>query len=255
MAFELTGGSNSVLTSDLGGSVSTGAMAVLFACKQMSDLNAVGALCEFQDSPLTNLHLLGTTGNGTAVTLYANYGGVTDPAEPVDFASEIENWIWWFIRGSGNTLQIWYKPDDIEASWTALNASPVTANALAVATMFLGNNDRGEGLNARFAGIRAWGATKDVVDMDDEIQSPEAVDTNSLVLDKLGQGEDLTAALAAGVGSLVMGAGTVTLEEDLPSTIVFDDPGGGDPGGGDPVSRIWLPRMSGGILTLNGWLA
>lgn len=91
--------------------------------------------------------------------------------------------------------------------------------------------------------IRLWNYPRDLGSLLNERSSEWALSSNGLVLDKRGTGANLSAALAAGTGSMTAG-GTVVLNADLPSTVGF----------APTPSGLIRPAMNAGYSTLSGYL-
>lgn len=197
-------------------SISTGAFALLYARRQVTDLNADSAEVELQGSD--RIAGIASSGNGTDFYGHATVGTTWVGAQTGHVASTVNQWTWRLIIGDGASLKFYSAPDDASTAWTEWPDSPLTQTAFTADLLLLGGNGR-EGAVIDYAGIRLWSSAKTASALVAERGSDTALDSTGLVLDKLGTGADLASSLAAGTGTLTTG-GTVTLNADLPSSIV-----------------------------------
>ena len=200
----------------------TGSFTLLYARRQVTDLNADTGEMEMQGSAPSRIAGIVSAGNGTDFYGHATVGTTWVGAETGDVASIVNQWGWRLIVGNGTSLRFFSAPDNASSSWTEWPDSPLTQTVFAVDDLFLGSNGREAGVHD-FAAIRLWNAAKTPSALVAERASPAAIDSSGLVLDKLGIGENLSASLAAGTGTLTA-QGTITLNADLPSSIVMEAP-------------------------------
>lgn len=199
-------------------SISTGAFALLYARRQVTDLNADSAEVELQGSDPSRIAGIVSSGNGTDFYGHATVGTTWVGAQTGYVASTVNQWTWRLIVGNGTSLRFFSAPDDAATAWTEWPDSPLTQTVFTADLLLLGGNGR-EGTVIDYAGIRLWSAAKTPSALVAERGSDTAIDGTGLVLDKLGTGADLASSLAAGTGTLTTG-GTITLNAELPSSIV-----------------------------------
>lgn len=197
-------------------SISTGAFALLYARRQVTDLNAGSAEVELQGSD--RIAGIVSSGNGTDFYGHATVGTTWVGAQTGYVGSTVNQWTWRLIIGDGTSLKFYSAPDDASTAWTEWPDSPLTQTVFTADLLLLGGNGR-EGAVIDYAGIRLWSSAKTPSALVAERGSDTAIDGTGLVLDKLGTGADLASSLAAGTGTLTAG-GTITLNADLPSSIV-----------------------------------
>lgn len=200
----------------------TGSFTLLYARRQVTDLNADTGEMEMQGSAPSRIAGIVSSGNGTDFYGHATVGTTWVGAETGDVASIVNQWGWRLIVGSGTSLRFFSAPDNASSSWTEWPDSPLTQTVFAVDDLFLGSNGREAGVHD-FAAIRLWNVPKTPSALVAERASPSAIDSSGLVLDKLGIGDNLSASLAAGTGTLTA-QGTISLNADLPASIVLEAP-------------------------------
>lgn len=199
-------------------SISTGAFTLLYARRQVTDLNADSAEVELQGSDPSRIAGIVSSGNGTDFYGHATVGTTWVGAKTGYVGSTVNQWTWRLIIGDGTSLKFYSAPDDASTAWTEWPDSPLTQTVFTADLLLLGGNGR-EGTVIDFAAIRLWSAAKTPSALVAERGSDTALDSTGLVLDKLGTGADLASSLAAGTGTLTAG-GTITLNAELPSSIV-----------------------------------
>lgn len=203
-------------------SISTGAFTLLYARRQVTDLNADSAEVELQGSDPSRIAGIVSSGNGTDFYGHATVGTTWVGAQTGYVASTVNQWTWRLIIGDGTSLKFYSAPDDASTAWTEWPDSPLTQTAFDVDDLFLGGNGR-DGCVIDFGAVRLWSSAKTPANLIAERGSPTALDSSDLEVDKLGIGDSLAASLAAGVGSLTA-SGTITLNAELPSAIVTEAP-------------------------------
>lgn len=237
--FQLDGSSNTFLHTAVASAFGAGAVSVLYAKKQLSDLNRHSS--ELEISAVGNLHNVATYGNGSSIYLGTNWASPQTPASGV-LEGNIGNWEWRFVVGNGTSLQAWTKSG---GSWVAFSGGPLTITASNIVEMMFGGNDHDESMHCLLEGIRVWSAVKSTANMDAEIVSPLAVDTTNLFLSKTAMGAaNLSAALASGTGSMTA-SGNVSIVLDNPNTYSVS---------GNSFAGLILPRMNGTFSNMNGWM-
>lgn len=205
-----------------GPGLSTGSCAIMYARRQVTDLNADTAEVELQGSSPSRIAGIVSSGNGTDFYGHATVGETWVGDKTGYVASTVNQWGWRLIVGNGTSLRFFSAPDNASSAWTEWPDSPLTQTVFAADLLALGGNGR-EGAVIDYAAIRAWNVPKTPANLVAERAAPAAIDETGLVLDKLGIGESLAASLAAGTGTLTT-AGTVTLNAELPSAIVTEAP-------------------------------
>lgn len=242
MAFRTENNVASQLIASLGGAVSTGAFSLLYARRQVADLDAESGECEFQGGPPSRIAGIASQLSGTRYYGHTTIGTTWAAATTGALESTPGTWTWRALLGLGDTMAFAEAPDDMNKGWAIFPFSPLEQTAFAVASLVLGSNGREAGPHD-FAAIRLWDHARDLNVLLAERASGTALYTPGLLLDKLGTGANLSAALAAGTGTMTTG-GTVVLNADLPSTI-----------GSVPTPTVLIrPALNAGYSTLSGYL-
>ena len=200
---------------------STGSFTLIYPRRQITDLDADSGEFEMQGSGPSRIAGIVSTGNGTDFYGHATVGEVWVGAKTGNVASVISQWTWRMIIGNGTSLRFFSAPDNASSAWTEWPDSPLTQTVFDVDDLFLGGNGR-EGTVIDYGLVRLWNVAKTPANMVAERASPTALDSTGLLVDKLGIGENLSASLAAGTGTLTA-QGTITLNADLPSSIVLEE--------------------------------
>lgn len=210
MAFRLTA-IGSYLSSALSG-VGTGAFTVLYARRQ--NVNRQADSCELEAYGGSQATGIVSSGNGMDFRGHANWA-----AASTDYVTaSLDVWSWRLVVGDGSQIRFYHKSDAGGGSWTEFPDSPIAQTAHSIATLIFGDNRRGEPFFGDYAGIRAWSSAKSPASRIAEISSRTPVDTSGLILHKLGAGSSLSAALAAGTGSM-SASGSASLISDMPATL------------------------------------
>lgn len=241
MAFQTQNNTSSYLIAALAGAIETDEFTLLLANRHHQDLNADTSLLEFKMTGETLIAGVASYADGTSWYGYASVSAWADRYTDASPAA-VDDWIWRAILGTSGGLLFFEAADDVDASWIPWQIDPIEQTAFAVANLVFGSNGREAGPHD-FGLIRLWDRPRDLVALLAERRSEWAIDSTGLVLDKLGSGANLGAALAAGVGTLTT-SGTVTLNADLPSII------GTVP---TPSGQI-RPGMNAGYSTLSGYM-
>src|SRR5690606_24178707 len=201
---------------------STGSFTLMYPRRQVQDLNADSAELELQGSNPSRIAGIVSSGNGTDFYGHATVGTTWVGDQTGYVASTVNQWTWRLIIGDGTSLRFYSAPDDASTAWTEWPDSPLTQTVFSVDDLFLGGNGR-EGCVIDFGLVRLWSSAKTPANLIAERGSPTALDSSDLEVDKLGIGDSLSASLAAGTGTLTA-QGTISLNADLPSSIVTVDP-------------------------------
>lgn len=227
----------------------------MYPRRQVQDLNADSAELELQGSNPSRIAGIVSSGNGTDFYGHATVGTTWVGAKTGYVASTVNQWTWRLIIGDGTSLRFYSAPDDASTAWTEWPDSPLTQTAFDVDDLFLGGNGR-EACVIDFGAVRLWSSAKTPANLIAERGSPTALDSSDLVVDKLGIGDSLSASLAAGTGTLTA-QGTISLNADLPSSIVTVDPPSTTPvvvGGAlqvDPIVTVEA-SASGDVVSYSG---
>lgn len=193
----------------------------MYPRRQVTDLSADSAELELQGSNPSRIAGIVSSG-GTDFYGHATVGTTWAGATTGYVASVVNQWTWRLIIGDGTSLKFYSAPDDASTAWTEWPDSPLTQTVFSVDDLFLGGNGR-EGCVIDFGAVRLWSSAKTPANLIAERGSPTALDSSDLEVDKLGIGDSLSASLAAGTGTLTA-QGTISLNADLPSSIVTEDP-------------------------------
>lgn len=227
----------------------------MYPRRQVQDLNADSAELELQGSNPSRIAGIVSSGNGTDFYGHATVDTTWAGATTGYVASTVNQWTWRLIIGDGTSLKFYSAPDDASTAWTEWPDSPLTQTAFDVDDLFLGGNGR-EGCVIDFGMVRLWSSAKTPANLIAERGSPTALDSSDLEVDKLGIGDSLSASLAAGTGTLTA-QGTISLNADLPSSIVTEDPPSTTPvvvGGAlqvDPIVTVEA-SASGDVVSYSG---
>lgn len=241
MAFRTENNVASQLISALAGAVSTDSMTLLYARRQISDLNADSAEFEAKQAGEARIAGIASYSDGTSWYGYGTQSAWADRTTAA-IASDTGSWSWRAVLGSSGGLEFYEAADDLQFGWSAFPPGPIEQTAFAIADLVFGSNGREAGVHD-FAIIRLWDHPRDLGALLNERGSEWALASNGLVLDKRGTGANLSAALAAGTGSMTTG-GTVVLNADLPSTV----------GSAPTPSGLIRPALNAGYSTLSGYL-
>lgn len=241
MAFQTENDTASQLVAALAGAIDTDDFTLMVSSRHLQDLNADTSLLELKMTGETRIAGIASYGDGTS---WYGYGTISAWADSTTGPSPapVDDWIWRAILGTPDGLIFLEAPDDVGASWVPWSTDPIPQTPFAVANLVFGSNGREAGPHD-WGTIRLWNRARDPGALLYERRSAQALSTIGLVLDKIGVGDDLDAALAAGVGTLTK-SGTVTLNADLPSII------GTVP---TPSGQI-RPGMNAGYSTLSGYM-
>lgn len=241
MAFQTENNTASYLIAALAGAIETDEFTLLLANRHRLDLNADTSLLELKMAGETRIAGIASYADGTSWYGYATVSAWADRTTDASPAA-VDDWIWRAILGTPEGMLFFEAADDIEASWVPWQIEPIEQTAFAVANLVFGSNGREAGPHD-FGLIRLWDRARDPIALLAERRSEWAIDSTGLVLDKLGAGDDIDSALAAGVGSLAKN-GTVVLTADLPSII------GTVP---TPSGQV-RPALNAGYSNLSGYL-
>lgn len=242
MAFRTENNVASQLIAALAGAVSTGDFTLLYARRQLADLNADSAELEFKQAGETRIAGIASYSDGESYYGHTSIGTTWAAQSTGVVASVLNAWTWRLLIGTPDQMLFYESPDDMEAGWTGFPFSPIEQTAFEVANLVFGSNGREAGV-FDFAAIRLWDRPRDLIALLAERGSEWALSSTGLVLDKLGTGANLSAALAAGTGTMTTG-GTVVLNADLPSTI----------GSVPTPTGLVRPAMNAGYSNLSGYL-
>jgi len=242
MAFRTENNVASQLAVALAGAITTGEFSLMYGRRQVADLNANTGEVEFQGGPPSVISGIVSTGNGTSFYGHATVGTTWAASVTGALESTPGVWSWRALLGLDGQLAIMDAPDDMNEGWTPFLLSPLDQTAFAVTTLLFGSNGRESGPHD-FAAIRLWDRARDLTALLNERASDVALSSTGLLLDKLGTGANLSAALAAGTGTMTTG-GTVVLNADLPSTI----------GSVPTPTGLIRPALNAGYSTLSGYL-
>lgn len=269
MAFRTENNVASQLIAALAGAVSTDSMTILVARRQITDLDANTGELEVQGGPPSRIAGIVSTGNGSSFLGHTPIGTAWVARQTGVVESTLSVWTWRLIVGDPAGMSFFESPDDNQAGWIEFPFSPLEHTAFAITDFLLGSNGREAGV-FDFAAIRMWDRPRDTAAMLAERLTEWALSSDGLILDKLGIGANLGAALAAGAGSMTTG-GTVVLNADLPTTIIDPSPTvlpiiTGTPKVGEtltvsdgewpdvPSAGLIRPAMNAGYSTLSGYL-
>lgn len=242
MAFRTQNNVASQLIAALADAVSTDSMTLLYARRQVTDLNADSGEMELKQSGDVRIAGIASSASGTSFFGHTTIDSTWAARSTATVESVIDQWSWRVIIGSLEGVTFLHAPDNPAAGWSEFVPAPLEQTPFAVANLVFGSNGREAGVHD-FAAIRLWDRPRDLAALLGERLSTSALSTTGLILDKLGTGADLSAALAAGTDTMTTG-GTVTLNADLPATI------GSAPA---PTGTI-RPAMNAGFSTLSGYL-
>src|SRR5690554_3969625 len=97
---------------------STGSFTLLYARRQITDLNADTAELEFQGSSPSRIAGIVSSGNGTDFYGHATVGETWVGAKTGYVASTVGQWTWRLIVGNGTSLRFFSAPDNASSAWT-----------------------------------------------------------------------------------------------------------------------------------------